>query len=117
MIRLEPDGVDQLLLEAMYGRVHLHVVDGGFDRDSTYDAFVETFDLPEHFGHNLDALYDCLLDVASRHVGAWTLLWRPTPGGEQDRGLMGVLGDVGLESDGLTVAVSVPPGHARAGAS
>lgn len=107
MIRLEPEEVDDLLVAAMHERVHLHVVDGGHDRESTYDAFAAALDLPDWFGRNLDALFDSLLDIADRHVGPWTLLWRPAPGSDAatDEGLLGVLADLESEDQGVTVAV------------
>lgn len=113
MIRLRPEAVDALLVEAMHHHVHVHVVDGGSDRETAYDAFAASFDLPEHFGRNLDALYDSLMDVATRHHGTWTLLWRPTPGSDvlEDQALLGVLGDLEHDAEQLTVAVEI----ARAG--
>ena len=107
MIRLDAEAVDSLLVEAMHGNLHLHVVDGGHDRESAYDAFEAALDLPDWFGRNLDALYDCLLDIVDRHDGPWTLLWLPAAGSEaaDDAGLLGVLADLEMESEGLTVAV------------
>ena len=107
MIRLDAEAVDSLLVEAMHGNLHLHVVDGGHDRESAYDAFETALDLPDWFGRNLDALYDCLLDIVDRHEGPWTLLWLPAAGSEaaDDAGLLGVLADLEMESEGLTVAV------------
>ena len=108
MIRLDAEAVDSLLVEAMHGNLHLHVVDGGHDRESAYDAFAASLDLPEWFGRNLDALFDSLLEIADRHVGGWTLLWIPTPGSDAatDAGLLGVLEDVEEQAEGLTVAVA-----------
>jgi hypothetical protein len=64
-IHLGPDDnlaavVRQLLAD---GR-EVAVVPAGVDRLSTYDAFAATLDLPQWFGRNADALYDCLRDWA-----------------------------------------------------
>ena len=63
MIHMEAAGVDGLLARAVAGTDHVHLVDGGADREETYDRFVEALLLPEHFGRNLDALMDCLLSL------------------------------------------------------
>ncbi len=31
--------------------------------DNLYQALQRSFDFPDYFGHNMDALYDCLLDL------------------------------------------------------
>jgi RNAse (barnase) inhibitor barstar len=43
----------------------LLVVDfaGAADREGVMSAIAEAFSLPEHFGRNLDALYDCVTDL------------------------------------------------------
>lgn len=73
MIHIEATGVDGLLARAVTSTDHVHLVDGGSGREETYDRFAEALVLPEHFGRNLDALMDCLRDVADRHEG-------PSPG-------------------------------------
>lgn len=108
MIRLRADEADDLLRRAGEEGQHLHLVEGGHDRASTYEAFATALALPGWFGRNLDALHDCLADVAGRHDGAWTLLWRPVAGSAaaRDAAVVAVLEDVEHEHAGLTVAVT-----------
>ena len=54
---------------------------------------------------NLDALMDCLRDVADRHDGPWTLVWRPSHGGA-DPGVLDVLGDLDDEYPDLSIVVA-----------
>lgn len=103
MIHMEAAGVDGLLARAVAGTDHVHLVDGGADRDETYDRFVEALLLPEHFGRNLDALMDCLRDVADRHEAPWTLVWRP---GAPDAGVLHVLADLDDEYPDLSIVVA-----------
>ena len=117
MIHIEAAGVDGLLARAAAGTDHVHLVDGGADREETYDRFVEALGFPDHFGRNLDALMDSLRDVADRHDGRWTLVWRPghrdapdptVPGLDTgtDPGVIGVLADLEGEYPGLSVVVA-----------
>lgn len=117
MIHIEAAGVDGLLARAAAGHDHVHLVDGGADREETYDRFAEAFGFPEHFGRTLDALRHSLRDVAGRHDAAWTLLWRPghrdgpdptVPGLDRgtDPGVLGVLADLEGEYDGVSVVVA-----------
>lgn len=103
MIHMEAAGVDGLLARAVAGTDHVHLVDGGADRDETYDRFVEALLLPEHFGRNLDALMDCLRDVADRHEAPWTLVWRP---GAPDAGVLHILVDLDEEYPDLSIVVA-----------
>jgi len=103
VIHMEAAGVDGLLARAVAGTDHVHLVDGGADRDETYDRFVEALLLPEHFGRNLDALMDCLRDVADRHEAPWTLVWRP---GAPDAGVLHVLADLDEEYPDLSIVVA-----------
>ncbi len=117
MIHIESAGVDGLLARAVAGSDHVHLVDGGADREETYDRFVEALGFPDHFGRNLDALMDSLRDVADRHDAPWTLVWRPDrhaapdpqlgdPATGTDPGILGVLADLEQEHDGLSVVVA-----------
>ncbi|HIZ97973.1 MAG TPA: barstar family protein [Candidatus Janibacter merdipullorum] len=109
MIHIEAAGVDALLARAATGTDHVHLVDGGAGREETYDRFVAALAFPEHFGRNLDALMDCLRDVADRHDAPWTLVWRPGhhdahPG--TDAGVLGVLADLDEEYPDLSVVIA-----------
>lgn len=112
MIHIEAAGVDGLLARAAAGTDHVHLVDGGADREETYDRFVETFALPGHFGRNLDALMDVLRDVADQHAAPWTLVWRPGVGAgagsgrETDPGVLDVLADLEREYPDLSVVIA-----------
>lgn len=117
MIHIESAGVDGLLARAAAGSDHVHLVDGGADREETYDRFVSTLGFPDHFGRNLDALMDSLRDVADRHEAPWTLVWRPGrhaapdphvggPDTGTDPGVLAVLADLEQEYAGLSVVVA-----------
>lgn len=34
------------------------------DRDTLFDKITDVFDVPDYFGRNLDALYDCLTEIS-----------------------------------------------------
>ncbi|WP_435203547.1 barstar family protein [Janibacter sp. GS2] len=115
MIHIEAAGVDGLLARAAAGTDHVHLVDGGAGREETYDRFADALAFPEHFGRNLDALMDCLRDVADRHEAPWTLIWRPgqdvgptAPSLDtgSDPGVIGVLADLEREYAGVSVVVA-----------
>lgn len=117
MIHIEAAGVDGLLAWAVAGTDHIHVVDGGADREEIYDRFAAALLFPEHFGRNLDALMDCLRDVADRHEAPWTLVWRPgrhdapdpyvpTAGTGTDPDVLAVLADLDAEYPDLSIVVA-----------
>ena len=117
MIHMEAAGVDGLLARAVAGTDHVHVVDGGADREGIYDHFAQALLFPEHFGRNLDALMDCLRDVADRHDGPWTLVWRPgrrdapdpnrpTLGTGTDPAVLEVLSDLEDEYPAVTIVIA-----------
>ena len=41
------------------------------ERDKAHDYLKELFSLPDYYGRNLDALYDCLTDLDRVFVGLW----------------------------------------------
>lgn len=121
MIHIERSAVDDLFARALTGPEHVHLVDGGADRLSSLDAFAAALAFPDYFGHNLDALLDCLRDMAEAHERPWTLLWRPAdhagrdlslPVGvgagpaETDPGILEVLADLEEEYPDVTVVVA-----------
>ncbi|OQO89519.1 barstar family protein [Saccharomonospora piscinae] len=55
-----------------------HVVDAAScpDRCGTLDAIASALSLPDHFGHNLDTLYDGLTDLSWLPPGEHVLIWR-----------------------------------------
>lgn len=109
MIHIEAGGVEGLLARARAGTDHVHLVDGGTDRAEALARFATELDFPGWFGGNLDALMDCLRDVADRHEHPWTLVWRPgavEPDGGTDPGILGVLSSLEEEYAGVSVVVA-----------
>jgi RNAse (barnase) inhibitor barstar len=43
--------------------VDVHVVPAGADKAESLRIFGQVLDFPDWYGHNLDALYDCLLEL------------------------------------------------------
>lgn len=39
--------------------------------ETFYDEVIRTFSFPDHFGRNLDALYDCLTDIGEDMNVIW----------------------------------------------
>lgn len=75
--------------------------------DEQHDALVTALGLPEHYGRNLDALADCLSDVAVDAVAdgvpgtvlvltGWAVWWRREP--DAARGLLDVLAHAAHEA-------------------
>lgn len=55
---------------------YAHLVDGHpVDKTSTMDAIAAALSFPDYFGHNLDALYDCLTDLSWLPSGEHVLIW------------------------------------------
>ncbi|MFD2420046.1 barstar family protein [Amycolatopsis pigmentata] len=55
---------------------YAHLVDGHpVDKTSTMDAIATALSFPDYFGHNLDALYDCLTDLSWLPSGEHVLIW------------------------------------------
>lgn len=64
--------------EKAYSRgAYPHVVNSRstVDKASTLSAFAEALSFPDYFGHNLDALYDCLTDLSWLPHGEHVLIW------------------------------------------
>ncbi|WP_329089207.1 barstar family protein [Streptosporangium sp. NBC_01469] len=64
-------------VESMLGGATPHPLDGVKITTSAeaMDAIAEALDLPDRFGHNLDALYDVLTDLSWLPPGEHTLVW------------------------------------------
>jgi RNAse (barnase) inhibitor barstar len=79
MSTAEDEGPDaRAAAEAAYARgAYPHVVDGAraLDKLSTLDAIAAVLSFPDHFGRNLDALYDCLTDLSWLPRGEHVLIW------------------------------------------
>lgn len=116
MIRLVGRGasVAEVVREAQRGGAEVVVVPAGTDKRQSLERFAQTLHLPEWFGRNLDALADCLHDLAEsptpdgatgRHL-VWdgtATLHRSDP--EAFEGIVLVLGEVTDDHDGFSVTV------------
>lgn len=73
--------------------------------DALYDTLAADLSLPDWFGRNLDALYDCLteLDDAQITIYQWEALAQQL--GQKSKGLKRVLTDAGLENPKLIVCI------------
>jgi RNAse (barnase) inhibitor barstar len=49
---------------------------GVADRDAFFRRCAAVFSLPDYFGHNWDALHECMLDFAGRGVPGAIVHWR-----------------------------------------
>lgn len=56
---------------------HPHLVNSPetADKASTLTALADALSFPDYFGHNLDALYDCLTDLSWLPPGEHVLIW------------------------------------------
>lgn len=50
------------------------------DKASVLQAIGRTFDFPQWYGTNLDALYDCLTDLPERNGRGWVVVLERLPG-------------------------------------
>ena len=63
---LQADGVD------------VHVVPAGADKAESLRLFGDVLGFPDWYGHNLDALYDCLMDLVSASDVPMHVVWDGT---------------------------------------
>ncbi|GGS41622.1 MULTISPECIES: barstar family protein [Actinokineospora] len=91
-----------------------HVLDGADVRTKLdfYDAVAEVLRFPDWFGHNLDALYDCLTDLSWLPEGDHVLVWtHPEVLAEADpagyRAIQAVLADAVADFTDVARAFSV----------
>ncbi|MEV8634673.1 barstar family protein [Streptosporangium sp. NPDC051023] len=76
----EVPGVTETV-ETARGTAFTHRIDGSEITTSAeaMTAIAEALSFPDYFGHNLDALYDCLTDLAWLPAGEHLLIWsRPS---------------------------------------
>jgi RNAse (barnase) inhibitor barstar len=110
-----PDAqVGLIVRAAREAGAQVFVVPGGRDRDESYDWFARELDLPVWFGRNLDALADCLHELADSPLPEPTtrrhLVWDGVAQlREADRltyeGIVGVLDEVSEDHPGFDVTV------------
>lgn len=80
-------------------RIDCGVIDS---RQTFHRILAETLSFPEWYGHNLDALYDCLTDIFEpTHL----ILENWDPSSPALRGFQPVLDDAELENPNLTVTL------------
>jgi RNAse (barnase) inhibitor barstar len=104
----------EVVREAQREGADVLVVPAAADKRGSLERFAEVLRLPDWFGHNLDALADCLHDLAENppQVGASGrhLVWDGTDelhGADPEafEGICSVLEDVAGEHAGFTVTV------------
>ena len=70
-----PATVVTVTAEAVAADVPVHVVGPVRSRSGFYASVASVLALPDWFGHNLDALADCLTDLAWLPAGPRMLVW------------------------------------------
>ena len=75
------------------------------DWDALYDQLSGALALPEWFGRNLDALYDCLTDLHDSQITIYHWESLAEHLGKKASALRQVLSDAGLENPSLTVCI------------
>lgn len=88
----------------------VHVVPGGRTRRETLDLFAQALGLPDWFGHNLDALADCLHELALEASEPVELVWDGVAALEASdagtyAGVRAVLAEVAEEHEDFHVTV------------
>lgn len=73
--------------------------------DPLYDQLSRNLNLPEWFGRNLDALYDCLTDLQDAQITIYHWSRLSDCLGTKANMLRQVLTDAGLENPTLTVSI------------
>jgi RNAse (barnase) inhibitor barstar len=63
-----------LIADAIEEGREVHVVEATETKQGTLEAFAEALDFPGWFGHNLDALYDCLDHLLATSDSPWELI-------------------------------------------
>lgn len=66
--------VEGLIADAREEGREVHVVRAAPTKAGTLEAFAEGLDFPGWFGHNLDALYDCLDHLLATSDSPWELI-------------------------------------------
>jgi RNAse (barnase) inhibitor barstar len=78
------------------------VVDGALDRAGTLSAFGRALSFPAYYGHNLDALEECLRDLSWLPAGPVELVWEDGPLRSADPGTHDVV--TAILADAVTAA-------------
>ncbi len=75
MPRRVPDA-DRALAAARERGAVTHVIGPVTSKPEALDAIGTALGFPAWYGHNLDALYDCLVDMSWQPAGEHVLVWR-----------------------------------------
>ncbi|XVX19146.1 barstar family protein [Actinomycetota bacterium] len=115
MRHLDADtSVAAVVREAQRAGRSVALVKGGPDKEATLASFAGALGFPDYFGHNLDALYDCLGDLADeqaeRGAGEWEIVWDDAAAlraadPEAYASILEILDEVESDHDGLSVAI------------
>jgi RNAse (barnase) inhibitor barstar len=106
--------IAEVVREAQHEGADVLVVPAAADRRASLERFAEVLRLPDWFGHNLDALADCLHDLAEAPPAEGAtgrhLVWDGTAelhGADPEafEGICSVLEDVADEHVGFSVTV------------
>lgn len=100
--------LDGLVADAVEEGREVRVVHAGPTKELTLEAFAEALDFPGWFGHNLDALSDCLEYLARTATGEWEIVVDDIAElGRADwvamAGIRGVLGELVLKYPTINV--------------
>jgi ribonuclease inhibitor len=72
-------------------------------KDTLHRYLKETLSLPEYYGSNLDALFDCLTEISEPVILEFDHLDRLIPLGNYGEALMATFRDAALENPMLTL--------------
>jgi RNAse (barnase) inhibitor barstar len=98
------------LAEARHRGALAHLVGPVTSKAEALDAIGVALDFPVWYGRNLDALYDCLVDLSWQPVGEHVLVWaghRQLEATDPDgyRAVLAVLDDAAAASSGRPLSV------------
>lgn len=83
---------DDAAQQARSAGARVFVVDPGDTKEQVLEQFAQSLDFPRHFGHNLDALADCLADVVDGSEGGTAIVWRVSPAFRRTRSFVLIKG-------------------------
>ncbi len=108
---LGPDtGIGALVHRLREDGTVVRVVPAGSDKDESLERFGQALRFPDWYGHNYDALFDCLLSWAHDASGPVHVVWDGTAPLRAEHPdvfdvVVRLLGDAEVEADNLRVTV------------